>query len=138
MMPAWVIAGVVIVGICETFTAAAAGSIALAQAEVQHFHRAVGTHFDIGWLEVAVDDARLVGGVERVGDLPGECQRLIERDRARRDAVRERVALDQFHHDRALFEPVDLGNVRVVERRQRLGFPLEARQTIEVGGERIR
>jgi hypothetical protein len=35
----------------------------------QHLHGAVVTDFDVGGLQVAVDDALLVRGLERLGDL---------------------------------------------------------------------
>ena len=42
-------------------------------------------------------------------------QRLVERDRAARDPLRQVLALDQFHHERAhaagFFEAVDLRDV---------------------------
>ena len=34
-----------------------------------------------------MDDALLVRGFERLGDLPGDGQRFVERDRATRDAL---------------------------------------------------
>ena len=50
-------------------------------------------------LEIAMDDALLVRGFERLGDLPRDRQRLVQRDRAR--AMRsESVALDEFQHER--------------------------------------
>ena len=59
-----------------------------------------------------MDDALLVRRFERLGDLLRDRQRFVERDRAARDALREIVALDQFHHERAVmpsafFEAVD-------------------------------
>jgi len=66
-----------------------------------------------------MDDALLVGGLERLGDLlrNGEC--LIDRDRPLRDPLREVLTLDQFHDERGqavgLFEAVDLRDVRMVE-----------------------
>ena len=36
--------------------------------------------------------------VERVGDLRGQLERLIERERAAFDAGRERLAFDLLHH----------------------------------------
>ena len=42
----------------------------LREAEVQHFHRAVGSQLDIRRLEIAVDDPLLVGRFERLRDLP--------------------------------------------------------------------
>ena len=68
-------------------------------------------------------------------------QRLVERNRAARDALRQVVALDEFHHERAhaatLFKTVDVRDVRVIERRKRLRFAIEAREPIGVAGERV-
>ena len=93
-----VIAGVVIVGDCVAFatTPDAAGSSRLRQAEVEHLHRAVVPHLDVGGLQVAVDDPLLVRGFERIGDLLRDRQRLVERHGAaarsdRRASVPRRV-----------------------------------------------
>ncbi len=52
------------------------------------------------------------------------------------------VAFDQFHHQRGhlagLLEAVDLGDVGMIERRQRLGLALESRQPLRVAGKRRR
>ena len=76
-----------------------------------------------------MDDALLVRGFERLGDLPRDRQRFVERHRpaaAMRSA--SVLALDQFHHQRAdaagCLEPVDLRDVRVIQRRERLGLAL--------------
>ena len=45
-----------------------------------------------------MDDPQLVRRFERVGDLPGDRQCLIDRDRATGKALRELLALDEFHH----------------------------------------
>ena len=71
----------------------------LGEAEVQDLHGAVGPHLDVRGLQIAMDDALLVRGFERLGDLRRDRQRLIERDRATRDALREILALDEFHHE---------------------------------------
>ena len=47
-----------------------------------------------------MDDALLVRGFERLGDLPRDRQRLVERNRPPRDAVGERRSLDELHHER--------------------------------------
>ena len=47
--------------------------------EVEHLDRAVGSHFDVGRLQVAVHDAAFVCRVERVGNLPRDLQRLFQR-----------------------------------------------------------
>ena len=41
----------------------------LRQAEVQHLHLAFGRHLHVGGLQVAVNDAFLVRGFQRLGDL---------------------------------------------------------------------
>ena len=73
-----------------------------------------------------MNDAALVGDFKRLGDLPGNRQRFIERNWAGSNAIGERWAFDEFHHQRAnaigLFKPIDRGNVRMVERREHLGF----------------
>ena len=80
----------------------------LRQTEIQHLHRAVVAHLDVGRLQIAMDDALLVRGFERLGDLPRDRQRVGERHRALRDALREGLALDQFHHERVDAAVADL------------------------------
>ena len=72
----------------------------LRQPEVEHLHRAVGAHLDVGRLEIAMDDALLVRRFERLGDLPRDRQRLVERNRPARDAVGERRPFDQLQDER--------------------------------------
>ena len=70
------------------------------------------------------------------------CQRLIERQRAFRQTIGERLAVDQFQNQRAdavaLFDPVDRADVRVIERREDPRFALEAGQAIGIRGEGTR
>ena len=54
----------------------------LRQSEVQHLHLAVRSDLDVGGLEVAVDDALLMGGFEGFGNLQGQFQGFFNRDRA--------------------------------------------------------
>ena len=69
-------------------------------------------------------------------------KRLVERHRAARDALRQIVALDEFHHERghapAFFEAVDGGDVRMIQRREHFRFALKAREPIGIGRERGR
>ena len=53
----------------------------LREAEVQHLHRAVGGQLDVRGLQVAVDDAALVGVLEGVGQLQRDRQRFVKRQR---------------------------------------------------------
>ena len=99
-------------------------------AEVEHLHAAVGGDLDVLGLQVAVGDPLRVGRLERPGDLDSEAQRPLGGERAARQHVAERLALDQLEHREAdavgLFEPEDRRDVRVAERREEPGFPLEA------------
>ena len=57
-------------------------------------------HHDVAGLEVAVDDAALVDGLEAGADLPAERHRLLGRQVAHGlDQVVERLALDELHAD---------------------------------------
>jgi hypothetical protein len=68
---------------------------------------------------------RAVRRFERLGNLLCNGQSLVEGDRAARDALRQILALDQFHDEgqsaAGLLDGMDRGNVGMVERRQRLG-----------------
>ncbi len=106
------------------------------QPEIQHLHRAVRTYLHVRGLEIAVNDALLVRRLERLGDLPRNRQRLVERKRPLHDAVRERRALDELHHQRGhaarFLEAVDVGDVWMVQRSQRPGLALQPRQTLRI------
>ena len=72
-------------------TRAPVGSMRLREAEVEHLHRAVGADLDVGGLQIAMNDALLVRGFERVRDLPRDRQRFGERrPRRARDASASR------------------------------------------------
>ena len=74
---------------------------------------------------------RAIGSASSIGIAP----RAIRCDKI--------LAFDEFHHEaRAvpadLFESVDRGDVRMIQRRERLRFALETRQAIGIVGERVR
>ena len=75
-----------------------------------------------------MDDALVVGRLERLRDRERDAQRLLERNLAARDPRRELLARGQLHHQRALpgvlLQPVDRRDVGVVERGQHLGLAL--------------
>ena len=82
----------------------------------------------------------LVRRFERFGNLTRDGQRLVQRNRPARDSVGERRPIDQLQHQRAhaarLFEAVDRGDVRVIERGEHLRFAREPRQAVRIDGER--
>ena len=89
-----------------------------------------------------MDDALRVRGFERLGNLPRDGQRVVERNRPARDALGERRSLDHLEHERrrmiGRLEAVDGRDVGMIERRQQIRFPREARQALRVAGEERR
>ena len=81
-------------------------------------------------------------GLERVGNLTGHGQRLVERNGPTRDPLRQVLAGDELHDQRRdavrILEPVNGGNVGVIERREDFRFALEPGQPVGVGRERGR
>ena len=70
-----------------------------------------GAHLDVRGFQIAMNDPLLVRRFERLGDLLRDGQRLVDRDRPARNALRQVLALDEFHHQRTdtvgFFETVD-------------------------------
>ena len=87
-----------------------------------------------------MNDPLFVRGFERLGDLRGDRQRFIDRNRAACDTLRQIVAFDQFHHERgdapALFEAVDRRDVWVIERSEDFRFALKARESFGIRRDR--
>jgi hypothetical protein len=54
--------------------------------------------FDISGLQIAVNDSGIVSRGQRLRQLFGNRNSIVERDRTTRDALREVVAVDQLHH----------------------------------------
>ena len=96
------------------------------QAEIQHLHSAVGLDLDVGGLQVAMDNAFLMRGLERVADLPADRQRFLQRDCAFFDPVSQRWAFDQFHHQVVGAYIVHLADFGVIQRRNSVHLTLEA------------
>ena len=98
---------------------------------------------DVRRLDVAVDEAVAVGGVERAGDLGDDVGRafgselvLGAHERAQIGPVD--VAHDDEQHALALARVVDGDDVRVLDGGRRLGFGDEALSEVLVVGERGR
>jgi hypothetical protein len=65
----------------------------LRKPEVEDLDHAIRSHFDVGGLEVAMNDSLFVGGFERLGNLLRYGQSVIEQDRPLCDPIRERRPL---------------------------------------------
>jgi hypothetical protein len=93
---------------------------------------------NIGGLDVAVDDAFGVGGIERVGDLDGKLQKLVEWDRTRGKPLLQRLPRHELHGDEVLAvvltDVVNGADVRVVQGGGGTGFAAEAFKRLGIAG----
>ena len=100
------------------------------QTEVEHLDRAVLSDLDVRRLQIAMDHALFVGGLEGIGNLLRDRQRFIKRNRPSGNSISEGWPVDQFHDERAyavrFFHTKDVGDIRMIQRSQRLGFSFEA------------
>ena len=88
-----------------------------------------------------MDDAFLVRGVDGADDLAGKMQRRRQREAAARHGraaqpLVERLAFDQLHHQRddavLSLEPVNGGDVGMVQRGEQSRLALETRDALRV------
>jgi hypothetical protein len=98
--------------------AAASGCASFARPKSSTFTTPSGD-LDVRGLQIAVDDAVLVRGFERLGDLSRDRQGVLRRVSAPAYPIGDRVALDQLEDERvrfaAVLEPVDRPDVRMVQ-----------------------
>ena len=92
--------------------------------------------------EISMDDASFVGLLEPVGETPRDRESFVDRDRSSRDALGERLSLDELEHEvvrvAGLLESVNGRDVRMVQRRQDFGLTSEPRQAFFVLRELVR
>ena len=97
---------------------------------------------NIGGLDVSVDNAFRMGGVEAVGDFDGVDQEALYVHGFSGDEVLERLAIEKFHGDVAptvmLANFVDSADVGVIERGGGAGFTTEAFEGLRVAIEIFR
>ena len=102
----------------------------LRQSKIEDLDDALVRHDDVGRLDVPVYDLGGVRGGEGRRDLAGVVQGLVNRQRLRRQHLREVAAGRKLHDDavstRRRLQLVNLDNVGVVERRSRSRFLQEA------------
>ena len=71
----------------------------------------------------------LMSGTHRIGQRNGDLEELVERQALLRKQLRKRLPSNQLHGDEVdtirLLDRVHMDNVGMVERRYRLGLPLE-------------
>ena len=110
------------------------------EAEIEQLGARLRQH-DIGRFEIAVDDARAVGFVERIGDVNADLQHLFERQRTlgAGQSRRQCLAFEILHHEvvnlLVTADVVDGADVRMRQRGNRSCLALESRAAIRIGGE---
>jgi hypothetical protein len=114
----------------------------LCQAEIEHLYGAVLGNLHIRRLEIPVHDPLLVRDFKGLCDLPRDRESFVEWQRTARDPLRQILAGHQLHHESVdslgVFEPVNLRNVGVVQRRQGPRLALETRNAVGIRSKRLR
>src|SRR5580693_1257973 len=94
---------------------------------------------DVGWLDIAVDDAFPMSGIQRIGNLDGQPQLDIGFDRFSRDAMLKGYAFKKLHDDEGasilLTDVIDGADVRVIERGCSAGFAAKPFKNLTVPGQ---
>ncbi len=72
-----------------------------------------------------MNDALVVCGFERVGNLASDCERFIQWDRSGFDPVGERRSFDHLHHEVVGSDVVQRTDVEMIERRGSPSLALE-------------
>ena len=110
---------------------------AFGQAEVGDLGAAVGGQENVGRLEVAVDDALAVGGVDGAGDYADGRRGLSDVLRPAADPSSEAATVDEFKPEKGetagLANVVDPHDVGVLEGSDGLGLVVEPRQGVGSG-----
>jgi hypothetical protein len=107
------------------------------QAEVQQFGSG-GRQHNVSRLEIAVHNAGAMGFFQRVANLYAALQRLLQGQRALRQAGIQTLALDKFHHE--IVSAILVANIMqhtnmgMVQRGNGAGFALETLLGLRVRG----
>src|ERR1700737_4652697 len=108
----------------------------LRQPEVQNLGVSSFGHKDVRGLDVAVNNAFRVRGVECVGDLNRQTEQDIGLDRFSGDAMLQGQPVQKLHDNDRLpvlvVNFVDRADVRMVQCRSSFGFALEAAESLRV------
>src|SRR5271165_114908 len=102
----------------------------LRQAEVENLGVSTPGDENIGGLDIAMNDARLMGGVQRIRDVNRQSQQQFRLHRTATDAMLQRHAIEELHRNERsavlLIDVVDRADVGMVQRRGGASFAPEA------------
>ena len=114
----------------------------LRQTEVEHLYFSFRRDLHVRGFQIAMNDALSVRRFEGFGDLLRDLERFVHRDRALLQSIRQRLAFDEFEHQKArargLVDFMNRSDVGMIKRRQNLGFALESRDAVRITRELLR
>ena len=91
----------------------------LGQAEVQYFGLTSLGDEDVGRLDIAMNDARTVRGIQGISDLDGQIEQKLHIQRLALNGVLQGLAVQELHSDQGLaihrVDVVDRADIRMVE-----------------------
>jgi hypothetical protein len=115
-----------------------AGGRNLGQAEIKNLGVPTPGYKNVCWLDVPVDDAFGVGGVESVGNLDSKGEQRLQIHRTVADQVLQRLTVEKLHGDErlAIFltNVVDRADIGMVQGGSCLGLTPETFQSLAVLG----
>src|SRR5262245_54606698 len=71
----------------------------LRETEVENLRAVLVADENIRRLDVAMDDALRMRSVERIGELNGDVEQVLDFQRSAVDAIAEALAFERLHHD---------------------------------------
>jgi hypothetical protein len=108
------------------------------QAEIENFGAPALGHENILRLDIAVNDAFGVCRIQRVGDLDGQWQQLVEFHCPPINRMLERLSFQKLHGDEGavvlLADVVNRANIRMIQGRSGLRFALKSGQRLPIPG----
>src|SRR5215831_11632477 len=101
----------------------------LRQTKIEHLDPAVRRDFDVCRFQIPMDDTFLMCRFERLTDVLADLEGFFDRNRSALNALRERLALHEFEHEKTrsarLLQIVDCCDIRMIQRSENLGLALE-------------
>ena len=112
------------------------------QPEIQNLGVSTLGHKNVGGLDVAVNDAFDVGGVQSVGNLDGQAEQNFRLDGLSGDAMLQSHTVQELHNEErmAVMLPdlMNRADIGMIESRGRLRLPLETSQCWGISGDLVR